>query len=187
MQLGTRRLARGLALIGVAITSLTACQPVVVTVSGGGATACPQGTFHVTSQDVQALLDTVLGKLDVDALPGGTLTLTATATTWRLSGAQELSVAGPTPWGNVAGTVSATIDASGTYTRVTSSTLSFTLSSVAGSGTFTGRINGQPVTFSRSLADLGVDDIYGLKGEAGFACGTSPKLRLTFSSLTMDF
>jgi hypothetical protein len=162
---------------------LSACNPIVL--PGGGGPACPQGTYTVTHQVLQPLA-TSLGTLHLAPLPGGTLTVTIGTTTWHLTGSQGFHVTGTTPWGAVDGTASGSLDASGSYSKPSSTKLSFTLQALSGSGTFTGTLAGVSVNRTASLEEIGLDDVYGLSGQATFACGSAPDLSLTFTSIDLD-
>jgi hypothetical protein len=95
-------------------------------------------------------------------------------------------VTGTTPWGAVDGTASGSLDASGSYSKPSSTKLSFTLQALSGSGTFTGTLAGISVSRTASLEEIGLDDVYGLSGQATFACGSAPDLSLTFTSIDLD-
>jgi hypothetical protein len=182
--MGLVRASTRLAALAVGTLLLSACYPIILP-GGDGGTSCPQGTYAVTDQ-VLAPLATSLGDLELTPLPGGTLTLTVGATTWDLAGSQSFDVTGTTPWGAVDGTVSGTVDASGTYAKDSSTQLSFTLGSITGSGTFTGTAAGVPVSRTATLEEIGLDDVYGLSGEATYSCGTAPDLSLSFTDIDLD-
>jgi hypothetical protein len=164
---------------------LAACQPVFVLPGGGGAAPCPQGTYNVTSQVLSSVLPSRLGNLQLSPTAGGTLTLTVTATTWKLAGTQGFNVAGASPFGVLAGVATVTVDASGAWTKLSATTLSFNVAHVTGTGNYQGTVSGVQVNVSASLADIGLDHVYGFTGKADFACGTAPNLTLTFTSLRL--
>lgn len=173
------------AAVAVASLFLGACLP--ITLPGSSTTPpCPEGTFHVTDQVLSELVPTSLGNVQLTVVPGGSLALSVTASSWSLAGSQSLAVSGTTPWGPVSGTASVTVDARGSWTKTSSTQLSFTVASVSGSGTFTGTVGGVPVSRSGSLAGLGLDDVYGLSGSATYGCGSVPSLTLTFTSLHLE-
>lgn len=164
---------------------LGACLP--ITLPGGSTTPpCPEGTFHVTDEVLSGLVPTSLGNVQLTLVPGGSLALSVTASSWSLAGSQSLAVSATTPWGPVSGTASVTVNASGSWTKTSSTQLSFTVGSVSGSGTFTGTVGGVPVSLAGSLADLGLDHVYGLSGSATYGCGSAPSLTLTFTSVRLE-
>ena len=163
---------------------MTACLPVTVP-GGGGGPACPQGTYHVTDQVLDPLVSPI-GPLNVDALPGGTLTLAINASTWTLGGSQALAVSGNSPWGPIEGTATVTLDASGSWSTVSSTSLSFSLSSISGSVSFSGTAGGNPVNQTFTLNDVDLDERYGLSGTADYACGSAPDLTLAFTDIDLD-
>lgn len=107
------------------------------------------------------------------------------ASSWTFAGSQTFDVAGTTQYGPLAGTASVTVDARGSWTKASSTTLSFTLGSVTGSGGFTGTVGGCPLSRTLSLKDVGLDRVYGFSGSATYACGAAPDLTLTFTSLRL--
>ena len=165
---------------------LAACQPVFVLPGGGGAAACPQGTYGVTSQVLSSVVPTRFGSLNLSPTTGGTLTLTISATTWKLAGTQGFDVSGASPFGVLAGVASATIDANGSWAKISATRLSFSVTSVSGTGNYVGTVSGVPVNVSASLADIGLDRVYGFTGRADFSCGSAPSLTLAFKSLHLD-
>ncbi len=164
---------------------LGACLP--ITLPGTSTTPpCPEGTFHITDQVLSGLVPTSLGNVQLTLVPGGNLALSVTASSWSLAGSQSLTVSGITPWGPVSGTASVTVNASGSWTKTSSTQLNFTVGSVSGSGTFTGTVSGASVSRTASLADLGLDRVYGLSGSATYGCGSAPSLTLTFTSARLE-
>lgn len=164
---------------------LAACLP--VTLPGGtSGPACPEGTYHVTDQVLSGLIPSSLGNLELSPQPGGDLTLDVTPTTWALTGSQSFTVSGSTQYGGVSGTATGTIDAAGSWTKLSATQLEFTLTSLDGSATFTGTVGGASISTEVSLEQVGIDDVYGFTGTADFACGSAPSLTLTFTSLHLE-
>src|SRR5262245_32426354 len=169
--------------VGIAALTLTACLPVTVP-GGSGGPQCPEGTYHVTEQVLDPLLSPI-GALDVDALPGGSLTLTINASTWALAGSQSFDVSGNTQWGAVDGTAAATVDASGSWSKTSSSALHFALGAISGSVSVDGTVGGTAVHRTFTLSEIDLHDRYGLSGNADFACGAAPALTLPFSHIRL--
>src|SRR5262245_1675472 len=167
--------------VGIAALTLTACLPVTVP-GGSGGPQCPEGTYHVTEQVLDPLLSPI-GALNVDALPGGTLTLTVSASSWTLAGSQSFDVSGNTQWGPVDGTADATVDASGSWSKTSSTSLHFALGAISGSVSVNGTVGGVAVSRTFTASDVDLDDRYGLSGDADFACGSAPALTLTFNDI----
>ncbi len=169
------------AALAAGVLLLSACLP--ITIPGGGTQRpCPEGTYEVTDQVLSQLVAS-LGTVELDPRPGGDLTLTVSASSWTFAGSQTFDVTGTTQYGPLAGTAAVTVDARGSWTKASSTKLSFTLGSVSGSGSFTGTVGGYPVSRSLSLKDVGLDRVYGFSGSASYACGSAPDLTLTFTSL----
>ena len=180
-----RRARRPLAVLSFALL-LSACVPGVTLPGGGGPATCPEGTYSVTSQAISGTLTTPYGSLSVVPQSGGALALTIGPSTWTLAGSQGFDVSATTPWGPVSGSASVSLTAAGTWTKTSSTELSFTLGSASGSGTFTGTVLGNPVTYTASLSSLGLHRIYGLSGTANYACSSDPSLTLDFTSLHLN-
>lgn len=163
---------------------LAACQPIVLP-GGTGPATCPQGTYNVTSQVLTSALPTRLGNLQLSPKAGGTLKLTVNATSWTLTGTQGFDVSGSSFFGTLAGVATVTVDASGGWLKISNTSLTFDVQRVAGTGNYTGTVSGVAVNVSASLADIGLDHVYGFTGKADFACGSAPDLSLTFTSLRL--
>ena len=104
---------------------------------------------------------------------------------FEFSGQQSLGVIGQTPYGLLDGTVSVDASVNGTYTS-SSGSLTFVPSSITGEGDFSGTVNGMPVSVTSSLAQIGLDDIYGLSGTADTSC-TETKLTLDVDDVDWEF
>jgi hypothetical protein len=161
-----------------------ACQPIVL--PGTPSPTCPQGTFTLKSESITGTLATKFGTITAAPVPGGSIVLTNTATTWQLKANQAITVSGTTPFGAVSGTVTVNATAKGTYTSSVS-TLAFSVGSVTGTASFAGTVGGKP--FSGTLALPAGDDLDGLvalHGNAAYSCGAS-SLSLQFSSMKLNF
>ena len=184
MLLKTRRRA-GLvgALIGVAALA-GACE---LPVSAVGTTGTPAyvGTFTIAGAQFNGPIDTELGSLDL-TFGTGSITLTDTATTFALTGTQNVAVSGSTQWGAVSGNVVAQVSASGTIAAGSGTNLSFSVTSLSGTATFTGTVGGNPVTQTFSLpSSTQFDDLFGLTGTATYTV-TSSGINLVFTSFTFN-
>jgi hypothetical protein len=153
--------------------------------SGGGGAPCHEGTWELTGQQISDAVTSIFGDLTVTPDDDGmTLELRADDT-FTFSGEQTLGVSGTTPYGVVNGVVNADASVEGTYS-VGTNTLSFDLESISGSGSFSGTVNGMPFSGSLSLAQSGLDDVYGLSGTATTSCSAS-LLTLDFGDIEWDF
>jgi hypothetical protein len=162
----------------------TACQPIVL--PGTTAPACPQGTYTLKSESITGTLVTKFGTVTATPVPGGSITLTNTATTWQLKVNQSVDVSGTTPFGPVSGTVKVNATGTGSYTSG-ASTLTFSVGSVSGTASFAGTVGGRSYSGTINLPvgdDL--DRLVGLQGSAAYSCGAS-SLSLQFASVRFNF
>lgn len=172
---------------------LSSCGIVLLPVGGGGATACPTGTWQVSSATLSGLVTTAAGKVDVQ-LQGAGVTATVKAdNTWTLTADQGATLSGTSQWGPVSGTARVKATASGTYAR-TATTMTFTLKALTGTVVYDLTVAGKPFTGTLSLPgtnsddrELEIEDVYGLVGAASYSCGTDGSLTLLFPAFKMKF
>jgi hypothetical protein len=172
---------------------LSSCGIVLLPVGGGTVTACPAGSWQVSSAAVSSLVATVAGKVDVTLQGTGVTATVKSDNTWSLTADQGATVSGTTQWGAVSGTARVKATASGTYTR-TSTTMTFTVKALTGNVTYNLTVNGQPYAGTLSLPgtnaddrDLEIEDLYGLVGTASYTCGTDGTLSLQFPAFKLKF
>jgi hypothetical protein len=174
----------------VGTLGVAACQPVLVTVPGGGSgIPCYAGTSSLSTEQVLGPLSSTLGPINVAPQPGG-LTLTTTATTWSLVASQTFGVSFTDSSGVIAGTAAVTASANGTLSTSGTATLSFTTTGVHATANFTGTRNGSPLQQNGiSLEALAVDQLFALSGPATFTCAPSGSglAGLDFGSFNMSF
>jgi hypothetical protein len=179
------RLNMAVGLIVFALLS-SGCSVLLPRVGGGGGTApCHEGTWELTGQQISDAVTSIFGDLTVTPDDDGMTLELRSDSTFTFSGEQTVDVWGSTPFGTVNGTVSADAYANGTYSAGANS-LTFFLQSVSGSGHFDGTVNNMPFSGSLSLAQSGLDDVYGLSGTAATSCSAS-QLTLGFEDIDWDF
>ena len=171
-----------LGLIGVG------CQPLQLINTGSTGSTCPVGTYTLSTLQIPNPVQTPWGPYSVTLQPGGSVTLTNTATTWDLKGNETLAVSGQSPFGPISGTAAVTFEASGTYTTTSSTQATFTLSALSGSLSVSGMVNGHAIpTLALQLPSSSqLDQLFALKGTATYACG-SPPLTVTLNNVTFTF
>jgi hypothetical protein len=165
------------------------CQPIGLINSGGSGPACPAGTYTLSGLQIPNPIQTPWGPFSVTVAPGGSVTLTNTATTWDLKGNETFNVSGQLPFGPVSGTAAVSFEGSGTYTTSSSTQASFILDHVSGSVTVSGSVNGNsipPITLQLPSSTQ-LDQLFSLKGTATYACGSSPALTLTINKVRFNF
>jgi hypothetical protein len=165
------------------------CQPIQLINSGGTGPTCPAGAYTLSGLQIPNPIQTPWGPFSVTVAPGGSVTLTNTATTWDLKGNETFNVSGQLPIGPVTGTAAVNFEASGTYTTSSSTSATFTLGSVSGSLTVNGSVNGfsiPPITLQLPSSSQ-LDQLFSLKGTATYACGGSPALTLTINKVRFNF
>lgn len=179
-----------IAALALTVGVLTAgCLPVTYQPPPGGNASCPQGTWTLSSESVTSLLSTFLGNATITPASSGiTLALNAD-NSWSLTADhQSVHVVIASPSADITATVTGT--ASGTYT-VSGSTITFTLTSLTGSVSYSGTYNGNPVSGTLSLANLGsggnddVEGLWALQGSASYTCNSDGTLTLTFTNFGM--
>jgi hypothetical protein len=188
-------MTRRLISVGVLLSSmlLSACGIVLLPIGGGGAAACPTGTWQVSSATLSGLVTTAAGKVSVQ-LQGAGVTATVKAdSTWTLTADQGATLSGTTQWGAVSGSARVKATASGTYAR-TATTMTFALKSLSGTVTYDLTVAGKPFAGVLSLPgantddrELEIEDVYGLVGAASYSCGTDGTLALQFPAFKMKF
>lgn len=186
-----RRAVAACALLGSLV--LSSCGIVLLPVGGGTVTACPAGSWQVSSATIANLVTTVAGKLDVSLQGAGVTATVKSDNTWSLTADQGATVSGTTQWGPVSGTARVKATASGTYTR-TSTTMTFTVKALSGTVSYNLVANGTPFVGTLSLPgvnsddrDLEIEDLYGLVGTASYTCGTDGTLALQFPAFKLKF
>lgn len=176
----TKTHSRAGLIVGTVVFALltSGCTLLLPRTGGGGSTPCHEGTWELSGQQISDAITSVFGDLTVTPDNDGmTLELRADGT-FSFSGQQTLAVSGTTPFGSVDGVVDADATVAGTFTAAPDS-LTFSLGSITGTGSFDGTVNGAAFSGSLSHAQSGLDDVYGLSGTAAMTC--SPAL------LTLDF
>lgn len=165
------------------------CQPIQLINSGGTGPGCPAGTYTLSGLQIPNPIQTPWGPFSVTVAPGGSVTLTNTATTWDLKGNETFNVSGQLSFGPVSGTATVTFEGSGTYATTSSTEATFTLGSVSGSLTVNGTVNGNsipPITLQLPSSTQ-LDQLFSLKGVATYTCGGSQALTLTINKVTFNF
>lgn len=187
----TRRTIAACALLGSLL--LSSCGIVLLPVGGGTATACPAGSWQVSSAAVSGLVSTIVGKADVSLQGAGVTATVKSDNTWSLTADQGATVSGTTQWGAVTGTAKVKATASGTYTR-TSTAMTFTVKALNGTVSYNLTVNGKPYAGTLSLpgsnandGELEIEDLYGLVGTASYTCGADGTLSLQFPSFRLKF
>jgi hypothetical protein len=197
-----RRITAALAIAGALL--LSACQLVLVPAPGGSATACPTGSWQLSSEAINSLVtklgSTLASNLSVTLSNNGVTAAINADGTWSLTAQQTGTFTGTLGGQPVSG--SGVLDgvARGTYTK-TATTIIFTTKSLTGTKagtpatlTVSGTLGGTP--FSNVVFNLPstnsddreteVEDAVGLTGAAGYTCGAGGTLALTFSNSHID-
>jgi len=170
---------RKLVAVTVVVLGLAAsgCQlPVVVGLPGS--TPCWKGTFPATEVLANRTFN-FDGFAVTAAVTSGTATLATTDSNWTLTANETLDVRMN---GTSVGTATVNGSATGSLSA-NGSVLTFGLTSITGTASFTGV--GPAAQYSRTvnLADLGeLSDAFGLSGTATVTCGPSPALHFTAGS-----
>lgn len=197
-----RRLAVAVAFVGALV--LSACQLVLTPVGvGGSSSACPVGNWAVSAQDVNAMVtrlgSTLASNLAVTLDPVGVTAAINADGTWSVTAHQTGSFTGTLGGQAVSGTGVLDALAKGTYTK-TATTITFTTKTLTGTsgGSATLKVSGtlggtafSNVVFSLPSANSDddqteVEDVVGLTGTAGYTCGSTGTLALTFSRSHID-
>lgn len=172
---------------------LSSCGIVLLPVGGGGAAACPTGSWQVSSATLSGLVTTAAGKVDVQLQGAGVTATVKSDNTWTLTADQGATLSGTSQWGPVSGTARVKATAGGTYAR-TATTMTFTLKSLTGTVVYDLTVAGKPFTGTLSLPgtntddrELEIEDVYGLVGAASYSCGTDGSLSLQFPAFRMKF
>lgn len=180
-----RRRTSSVALFAIATLVAVGCVPITWTGTGtGSGPGCLPGSWTLDTASITEPLSTWLGSLTITPDNDG-VTLDMTTSTWSLTADQDLSVSGMTPWGPVSGTANVTGSASGTY-GATASRITFTLSSLSGSVTFDGTVNGNHYAGNVPLRGSGIERLYNLSGRPAYTCN-SGGLTLTWPGHRFHF
>ena len=191
-----RKLVRYTAVVCLGAFALvgTACLPKGVTLQPTGGNACPAGTWHLSSEYVDGLMDTVFGSATLTTTittlsDGMTLTITTGSTdTWSLAGNQVVHAVGSNAAGSTFdATGTADPSASGTET-ITGSKITFTLQSITGTVTVHGTVWGSELSRTYKLDQIGqLERLWGLNGTGSFTCSASGTLSLSLTEVQMNF
>lgn len=193
-----RRITTALAVAGALL--LSACQLVLLPAPGGSATACPTGSWQLSSEAINSLVtklgSTLASNLTVNLSNNGVTVAINADNTWSLTAKQTGTFTGTLGGQPVSGTGVLDGLAKGTYTK-TASSIIFTTTSLTGTAagtnatlTVSGTLGGNAfsnVVFNlpRSNSDdseTEVEDAVGLTGAAAYTCGAGGTLALSFTN-----
>jgi hypothetical protein len=125
--------------------------------------------------------------LSVAPIPGGTVRLTVgAANTWAVNIDKAFQANGALPVGSVNGTVTVKGNANGVYKTKKDTGVVFRLSAGSGTASFSGTVNGRPLSFSYPVKPGDVQQYLGIKGKAIPTC-TPGNLTLRFKFATLRF
>jgi hypothetical protein len=134
------------------------------------------------------VIKTPYGRLDVTARAGGAVFLTiGPSGTWSLDVDQSFNATGTGPLGTATGIVAVDAVASGAYRARTNGSLVFRIRSASGGATFSGTVNGSPLSYSYAIVKSDVQRYLGIKGKAVPTCSAGPHLALRFNTVTLRF
>lgn len=151
------------------------------------AATCATGTWRVQDVSLDRTVKTPYGKLRFAPVAGGTVRLTIGATnTWSVTIDKAFRASGALPVGSVNGTVTVTGSANGTYKSKRDTSVVIRLSAGSGSATFSGTVNGLPLSFSYPVKSGDVQQYLGIKGKAFPTCTPGGlTLRYKLATLTL--